>query len=77
MTTNKRATDDQLKSIEILKNKMLREARGETMTKEELDEMSDKEKIEAGICPECGGKLIPGSGCATCCECGWSPCKVG
>jgi len=74
MTSINLATDDQLKSIEILKNKMLREARGDSV---DIDKMSDKEKIEAGICPECGGKLIPGSGCATCCECGWSPCKVG
>jgi len=39
--------------------------------------MTDEEKIENNICPECGGKLIPGSGCKTCAVCGWSPCKVG
>lgn len=44
---------------------------------ESTENMSDKEKIEAGICPECGGKLIPGAGCSTCGSCGWSPCKVG
>ncbi len=27
------------------------------------------------ICPECGSKLVPDSGCMYCPFCGWSLCK--
>jgi hypothetical protein len=26
-------------------------------------------------CDECGGKMIKGSGCSHCVECGWSKCS--
>jgi len=27
------------------------------------------------ICPECGYRMIPDSGCSFCPNCGYSPCK--
>ena len=32
------------------------------------------EKVEAGICPECGGKLEKQEGCSKCYDCGYSVC---
>lgn len=35
-------------------------------TDEEIEEMSYQEKIDNGICPECGAKLIHRGGCIEC-----------
>lgn len=35
-----------------------------------------REKIAAGICPECDGKLQPAEGCTRCLSCGWALCSL-
>lgn len=35
-----------------------------------------REKIEAGMCPECDGKLQPAEGCTRCLSCGWALCTI-
>lgn len=35
-----------------------------------------REKIEAGICPECDSKLQPAEGCTSCPNCGWALCSL-
>jgi ribonucleoside-diphosphate reductase alpha chain len=35
-----------------------------------------REKIEAGICPECDSKLQPMEGCTACPNCGWALCTL-
>lgn len=39
-------------------------------------EMSAKEKIKLGICPECDGRLQPAEGCTKCAACGWALCSL-
>jgi len=39
-----------------------------------LDEMSEKEKIKANICPQCDGELWHEGGCIRCPNCGFSLC---
>jgi len=34
------------------------------------------QKIKAGICPECDGKLQPAEGCTRCLSCGWALCSL-
>lgn len=34
------------------------------------------QKIKAGICPECDGKLQPAEGCTRCMSCGWALCSL-
>ncbi len=43
--------------------------------KENLEEMSDVEKIKLGICPSCGGSLVFQEGCKACYGCGWGGCE--
>lgn len=38
--------------------------------------LSAKEKIEAGICPECTSQLQPSEGCTSCPGCGWALCTL-
>lgn len=38
--------------------------------------VGDQAKINKGICPQCGAKLIPGDGCFTCPSCNFSVCEV-
>ncbi len=47
-----------------------------TATLEKAKEMSAKEKIAAGICPECDGTLRPSEGCTSCPSCGWALCTL-
>lgn len=35
-----------------------------------------RDKIAAGICPECDGKLQPAEGCTRCVACGWALCTL-
>jgi ribonucleoside-diphosphate reductase alpha chain len=49
----------------------LHEIAGETQAA-----MSAKEKIEAGVCPECSGTLQPSEGCTSCPGCGWALCAL-
>ena len=42
----------------------------------EKKELSDAEKIEAGICPTCGNKLVFEDGCKSCKHCGFSLCGI-
>jgi len=42
-----------------------------------LEEMTDAEKIEAGICPNCDLKMWPQGGSMKCNECGFSLCSAG
>lgn len=39
-------------------------------------ELSAKERIEAGICPECSVQLQPAEGCTSCLSCGWALCML-
>lgn len=43
-------------------------------TQEEINEMSDGEKIDNDICPQCGGRIFRQGGCASCPSCGWALC---
>jgi ribonucleoside-diphosphate reductase alpha chain len=38
--------------------------------------MSAKERIAAGLCPECTTKLQPAEGCTSCPNCGWALCAL-
>ena len=40
-----------------------------------LVETDDIELIHSNICPECGKTMIMVSGCQTCINCGYSPCR--
>jgi len=47
----------------------------EPLTKKEIEEMSDKQKIDHDICPQCGGQLIHIGGCTECRnKCGFTLC---
>lgn len=35
-----------------------------------------KHEHGSGECPECGGRMVPDSGCEKCLRCGYSPCKI-
>ena len=41
-----------------------------------VKELSESEKIEAGICPNCDSKLIYQDGCRNCLTCGYSACSI-
>lgn len=46
-----------------------------TSNTDDKEQMTDKEKIDNGICPQCGGKLIRQGGCTECMQgCGFSLC---
>lgn len=38
-------------------------------------QLSDQQKIAAGMCPGCDGSLSFTEGCKTCFACGWSACS--
>ena len=57
-------------AIAMVLQRYLDEKKGITDT-EHTDSLADK---SSGTCPECGGQLMPGSGCETCVECGFSRC---
>jgi len=42
---------------------------------ESVEEMSEAQKIKAGICPSCGGGLVFQEGCKACYSCGWGGCE--
>lgn len=42
----------------------------------DVSAMSDVEKIEADICPDCDSKLQAMEGCAACTNCGWALCAL-
>ena len=43
--------------------------------KNDIKETDDIELIHSNICPECGKTMIMVSGCQTCINCGYSPCR--
>ena len=43
--------------------------------KDDIKETDDIELIHSNICPECGKTMIMVSGCQTCINCGYSPCR--
>ncbi|NLM70063.1 MAG: TSCPD domain-containing protein, partial [Firmicutes bacterium] len=57
-------------AIAMVLQRYLDEKKGITDT-EHTDSLADK---SSGTCPECGGQLMPESGCETCVECGFSRC---
>lgn len=44
-------------------------------TNNDIDINMDTEKMYNKLCPECGSTMIMLSGCQTCMNCGYSPCK--
>ena len=48
----------------------------ESDRKIKVKELSDSEKIEAGICPNCDSELIFQDGCKNCPVCGFSACGI-
>lgn len=46
----------------------------EVATKESFEDTTEQERIDNGICPECGSALNHIGGCIQCEECGWSKC---
>lgn len=47
----------------------------EAIQKAEKEVLEEKLGAKYGLCPECGAKMIPDSGCSYCPFCGWSECK--
>ena len=55
---------------------MLEKEDEQTNKKFEKKELTEVEKIEAGICPVCGNKLTFEDGCKSCKQCGFSLCGI-
>ena len=64
--------DNSKNPFDILAEQAMKEHRaGKTIDINDLAKQSARDYV---YCPECGTRVIHGSGCVTCPSCGWSLC---